>query len=109
MEDGSRGENIKKMLELCGSDYESIHDLPIQRVEIAMETLANRYALTKRESEMVTLIAAFGFSNREIAEHCTISEKTVKIHLANAMNKMGIKSMRKLLSLLFRYVLDASL
>jgi DNA-binding CsgD family transcriptional regulator len=35
-----------------------------------------------------------------------ISEKTVKNHLANIMKKIGIRSTRQLLSLLFNHVLS---
>ncbi|MGG1514118.1 helix-turn-helix transcriptional regulator [Paenibacillus oryzisoli] len=58
------------------------------------------YSLTQRESEILSLLATYGYTNKEIAESCCISEKTVKIHLANIMGKIGISSMHKLLVLL---------
>jgi DNA-binding NarL/FixJ family response regulator len=88
-----------------GTDYERLNDLLIHRIGPAMQGFSNRYQLTQRESEILILIAVYGFSNPEIAEQCVISEKTVKNHLANIMNKMGTRSIRKLLSLLFSYVL----
>lgn len=91
--------------EAWGTDYESMNEFLIQETGISMDGFSNRYQITKRESEIFLMIAIYGFSNHEIAEHCMISEKTVKIHLANIMNKAGIKSMRKLLSLLFNHVL----
>jgi DNA-binding NarL/FixJ family response regulator len=72
-----------------------------------MQSVSTRYRLTQRELEILTLIAAYGFTNREISERCGISEKTVKIHLSNIMKKVGITSMRKLLSLLFCRILVA--
>ncbi|OCT16898.1 hypothetical protein A8709_00870 [Paenibacillus pectinilyticus] len=87
------------------TDYESMNEFLIQETGTSMVGFSNRYQITKRESEIFLMIAIYGFSNHEIAEHCRISEKTVKIHLANIMNKTGIKSMRKLLSLLFNHVL----
>ncbi|TXK82489.1 response regulator transcription factor [Paenibacillus sp. N3.4] len=63
------------------------------------------YGLTQRESEILALLATHGYTNREIAENCCISEKTVKIHLANIMSKIGIGSMRRLLALLFQQAL----
>lgn len=89
-----------------GTDYESMNEFLIQETGISMDGFSTRYQITKRESEIFLMVAIYGFSNQEIAEHCKISEKTVKIHLANIMNKAGITSMRKLLSLLFNHVLN---
>ncbi|MNR07875.1 Oxygen regulatory protein NreC [compost metagenome] len=66
------------------------------------------YGLTQRETEILTLLATYGYTNKEIAESCCISEKTVKIHLANIMSKIGIGSMRKLLALLLQQALLVS-
>jgi DNA-binding NarL/FixJ family response regulator len=86
--------------------YECLNDLLTERMGPSMQDFSNYYQLTLRESEILILIAVYGFSNREIAEHCVISEKTVKNHLANIMGKIGIRSMRKLFSLLFDHVLS---
>lgn len=87
------------------TDYDRMNEILIQETGNSMDVFSNRYQITKRESEIFLMVAIYGFSNHEIAERCRISEKTVKIHLANIMNKAGIKSMRKLLSLLFNHVL----
>ena len=47
--------------------------------------------LSRREQEIV-LLAARGLSNRQIADTLHISEATVKRHLANAYQKMGVGS-----------------
>lgn len=47
--------------------------------------------LTDRESEILRQIA-WGYSNKEIAEQCDISVKTVEAHKANALKKLGIKT-----------------
>jgi DNA-binding NarL/FixJ family response regulator len=47
-----------------------------------------RATLTERESEVVRLIAV-GHSNKEIAAQLKISVKTVDVHKANAMRKLG--------------------
>jgi len=86
------------------TDYEQLNDFLIGRMDPAMDSFSSRYRITLRESEILILIAVYGFSNREIAEQCVISEKTVKNHIANIMTKLGIQSMRKLLSLLFSYM-----
>lgn len=86
------------------ADHERLNDCLMKKIGPALNSFSNRYEITLRESEILILIAVYGYSNREIADQCMISEKTVKNHIANIMNKLGIKSMRKLLSLLFRYV-----
>ena len=47
-----------------------------------------RASLTERESEVVRLIAV-GHSNKEIAAQLKISVKTVEVHKANSMRKLG--------------------
>src|SRR5215211_8018086 len=44
-----------------------------------------------REVELLALVAR-GMSNREIAEALVLAESTVKRHLANAYEKMGVHS-----------------
>ena len=45
--------------------------------------------LTPREAEIVTLVTQ-GFRNKEIAEKLSISEQTVKNHLQNIYDKLGV-------------------
>lgn len=47
--------------------------------------------LSEREHEVLQLIAR-GQSNREIAAHLFLSEKTVKTHVANILQKLNVKS-----------------
>lgn len=46
--------------------------------------------LTKREQEVFSLLVK-NMSTREIAESLRISEKTVRNHISNAMQKLGVK------------------
>ncbi|HET6746287.1 MAG TPA: response regulator transcription factor, partial [Candidatus Limnocylindria bacterium] len=48
-------------------------------------------SLTAREWEVLALVA-LGHTNREIGEQLFISEKTVSVHVTNAMNKLGALS-----------------
>ena len=49
------------------------------------------YGLTMRELEIITEIAA-GHSNREIGQHFSICERTVKHHLTSIFDKVGVSS-----------------
>jgi LuxR family maltose regulon positive regulatory protein len=48
-------------------------------------------ALSAREIEVVRLVAS-GLTNREIADHLSISAETVKKHLASIMGKLGVSN-----------------
>lgn len=54
----------------------------------ARDSLAN---LSEREAEVLRLIA-WGHSNKEIASQLELSVKTVEVHKANAMRKLGMTS-----------------
>lgn len=47
------------------------------------------FGLTPRELEIVTLIVT-GYSNPDIAQRCSISEQTVKHHVSNIFDKLGV-------------------
>ena len=49
------------------------------------------HSLTQREEQILRLIA-LGHSNKEIASRLDLSVKTVEVHKANAMRKMGMQS-----------------
>ena len=50
-----------------------------------------RYGLTPRELEIISAVVA-GYANKEIAEHFKISEDTVKHHLSNIFDKLGVST-----------------
>ena len=50
----------------------------------------NKKILKKREEEVFSLLVK-NQSTKEIAESLDISEKTVRNHISNAMQKLGVK------------------
>ena len=50
----------------------------------------DKYILTKREKEIFKLLIT-NKTTKEIAELLNISEKTVRNHISNAMQKLGVK------------------
>lgn len=48
-------------------------------------------ALTKRETDVLQLLAQ-GLSNKEIAHHLSLGEKTVKTHVSHILVKLGMQS-----------------
>ncbi len=48
------------------------------------------YILTKREKEIFTLLIK-NYSTKEIANDLGVSEKTVRNHISNVMQKLGVK------------------
>ena len=57
----------------------------------SVETRKKRYGLTPRELQIISAVVA-GYANKEIAEHFRISEDTVKHHLSNVFDKLGVST-----------------
>jgi len=55
------------------------------------EERRKNFGLTSRELEIVAAVVA-GYSNKEIAQKFSLSEDTVKHHITNIFNKMGVSS-----------------
>ncbi len=55
------------------------------------EARQKKFGLTPREIEIVSAVVA-GYSNKEIAEYFKISEDTVKHHLSNIFDKLGVST-----------------
>lgn len=67
----------------------SLAPLLKQRLEEPDVVESNEEGLTKREMEVLKLIAE-GLYNKEIADRLTISEKTVKNHVSNIFRKIDV-------------------
>jgi DNA-binding NarL/FixJ family response regulator len=55
------------------------------------QTRKKQFGLTKREFEIIGRIVA-GYTNRDVAQKFSISEDTVKHHLTNIFNKVGVSN-----------------
>jgi DNA-binding NarL/FixJ family response regulator len=64
-------------------------DLPVATVPSSSSRERERSLLSAREREIVALVAQ-GFKNKEMAEKMFISEQTVKNHLHNIFDKLGV-------------------
>ena len=51
----------------------------------------NKSILTKREKEVFNLLIK-NYTTKEIASQLSISEKTVRNHISNTIQKLGVKS-----------------
>jgi two-component system, NarL family, nitrate/nitrite response regulator NarL len=49
-------------------------------------------SLTTREREIVLTLASGGLSNKDVGRRLNLSEGTVKVHLHNIYQKLGVKT-----------------
>ena len=49
-------------------------------------------ALTSREREIILILASGGLSNKDVGRRLNLSEGTVKVHLHNIYQKLGVKT-----------------
>jgi DNA-binding NarL/FixJ family response regulator len=57
----------------------------------AQDPRKKKYGLTPRELEVISAVVA-GYANKEIAQYFKISEDTVKHHLSNIFDKIGVST-----------------
>lgn len=78
------------------------HRGPIQFPDerpIGVEAVAARFGLTRREQEILPLLAQ-RLTDREIAERLSISHRTAMNHTANILGKLGLTSRRDVSALI---------
>jgi two-component system, NarL family, nitrate/nitrite response regulator NarL len=68
----------------------------------AKKTAPKNYGLTPREMEVVKVVVS-GFSNKEIAGQFSISEQTVKHHITNIFDKLGVYNRLELTLFVFHH------
>ncbi len=83
-------ERIQHALEVDGAQR--------SRLEEQRETRRRMATLTKREREVMGHIVA-GKTSRVIADELSVSPKTIDVHRAEVMRKMGVRSIAQLASL----------
>jgi DNA-binding NarL/FixJ family response regulator len=66
-----------------------------------------RFGLTDRELDIVSSVAG-GSTNRQIADRCGITEKTVKRHLTNIFDKVGLSNRLELALFALKHQLIAA-
>lgn len=66
------------------------------------EVVKEKYRLTKRENEVLQILVLRGASNKELGEFFSISEKTLKNHVASIQRKLVAKSCREVQSIVYR-------
>lgn len=81
----------------------------IERQRLAAESANARRdgfldALTERERQVAGL-AAHGLSNREVGDQLGISHRTVEVHKARIMNKLGIRTTAELIRIASQFEL----
>lgn len=83
-----------------------IYNLCSKKAEVKdfdrFDYVKNKYELTKRECEILKLISK-GLLNNEIGDTLSISLSTVKKHIYNLFNKMGVNSRTQLVNLVYSY------
>jgi DNA-binding NarL/FixJ family response regulator len=73
---------------------ESVADLVTylrQSPRVVHQTIPKSFGLTPREAQIVGAVVA-GYPNKEIAKQFSISEDTVKHHLSNVFDKLGVSN-----------------
>jgi len=83
----ARGENVLPPT-LADSLFSHIVDHALKR---GMEQLGNAIRMTRREREIIALIAD-GLSNKDIAQRLNIAVYTVKSHVHNILEKLALRS-----------------
>jgi DNA-binding NarL/FixJ family response regulator len=72
---------------------EAVHDMAayLREQTPALSRARSSFGLTRRETEILETIVG-GLSNKEIAQRFSLSEDTVKHHLTNIFDKVGVSS-----------------
>ncbi|NRQ39509.1 AAA family ATPase [Nonomuraea sp. NN258] len=75
---------------------ESITPTVRRRLNRRLDAPAEPQGTLSPREEQVVRLAADGLTNKEIAENLFLSPRTVEVHVANALHKLGLTSRRQL-------------
>jgi two-component system, NarL family, nitrate/nitrite response regulator NarL len=91
----SKDEAIDKLLKavraVAAGQYWIERELLAEAVQSRSEQRRARFGLSPRELEIISTVTS-GASNKELADKLSISELTVKRHLTNIYQKLGVSS-----------------
>lgn len=79
----------------------------VQAPELPNSRRHGQWGLTRREQQLIPLIGR-GLSNKEIANHFTLSEQTVKNHIHRIMRKVGVSDRLSIFEACQVYLSDPS-
>lgn len=84
---------------LQGSVEDLLRRARIRRAAVVVGDVGSRFQLTPRESEVLTELAT-GLTNKQIAARLYLSPRTVDVHVANVLMKLGVRTRVEAASLL---------
>ena len=79
----------------------------LEAARAVLMTVSSCDPLTERELEIVRLVAS-GYKNKEVGATLAISERTVKTHLTNIFQKLGVRDRVGLVMYALRHNLTAA-
>ncbi|WP_165247276.1 response regulator transcription factor [Adlercreutzia sp. ZJ141] len=93
--DGETHGSIEKSAD-CSSEAEA--QRTIGMLDIASREISEEFGLTKRESDVLSLISK-GRSSTYIAEQLVVSQNTVRSHVAHIYTKCGVHSRQEIITM----------
>ena len=91
----TQADELCSALTAAAAGQVQLHPEAAARLMRELRTPAPQESLTDREREVLAVVAE-GLSNAQIAERLSITEKTVKTHVSNLLQKLAVKSRTQL-------------
>jgi len=91
--------DTKRLRDALALADQALEAIPPQSLEDCVPVVADRYRLTGRQTDVLHALVA-GKSNKQIAAQLSISSRTVEMHRAAVMAKLGVRSLPELLRVL---------
>jgi len=84
-------EDLFSAIEIALFNHEKLIEETKKNKTNLLQMAIERYQITSREEEIILLVSK-GFRHKEISQRLFISEATVKRHLSNIFQKLGVQS-----------------